>query len=81
MYQAGTLILAAALLIDGLSGIMQSRTAKIDYQRCEYIIMERLFGGNDLAPSKEALEDSFGYFNFVYHSMKMLMIALSFIIV
>jgi hypothetical protein len=73
-------LLASAFLINGLVGLMQSRAAKVEFHRSHYIVTERLFGGMELNPTNQMLEESFVYFNFVYHLAKMLMIALSFVI-
>ena len=43
--------------------------------------MERFFGGSDIEPSYQTLQDNYVYFNFAYHGTKMLMIALAYIIV
>ena len=80
-YNAGRLLLALSFLINGLTGLMQSRAAKVEFHRSHYIVTERLFGGVDLNPTNQRLEESFVYFNFVYHLVKILMIALSFAII
>ena len=73
--------MAGAFLIDGVSGLMLSRTAKADFHRCFYVIIERFFGGDDLNPSNVSLDSSFVYFNFAWSLQKMLLVALSFLLI
>lgn len=80
-YQAGSLILAIAFLINGLIGLTQSRTAKLDFHRCHYIVSETLFFGDDFSPSRETLDQNFVLFGFIYHLQKVGMVVLSFMIV
>ena len=80
-YQMGCYLLAFAFLMNGLAGLVQSTIAKHDFQRCQYVMFERLFGGTDLNPTRDTLEQSFVYFAFVYHIQKLLMIAFSIMLV
>lgn len=75
------LLLAGAFLLDGVSGLMLSRTAKADFHRCFYIMIERFFGGDDLMPDNASLESGFVYFNFAWSLQKMLLVALSFLLI
>ncbi len=77
----GSLIFAAALLLDGISGLTLSKTAKLDFQRCFYIVIERFTGGVDLEPTQTSLESIYFYFNFVFNLQKLLKLALSYMIV
>ena len=74
-------MLAFAFLLNGLSGLMQSTVAKHEFHKCQHVMFERLFGGTDLNPSKDTLEQSFVYFIFIYHLQKLLMIVFSVMIV
>jgi len=80
-YQMGCYLLAFAFLMNGLAGLVQSTIAKHDFQRCQYVMFERLFGGTDLNPTRDTLEQSFIYFAFVYHIQKLLMITFSVMLV
>jgi hypothetical protein len=80
-YKAGTSLVATAFLVSGLTGLMSGKLAKVDYHHCYYVVMERFCGGADLNPTAEALEASYIYFNFVFHLHRLLLVALSFIIV
>ena len=50
-YEIGTLIVAFSFLVSGISGIISSETALTDFNKCYYVILNRLLGGTDLNPS------------------------------
>ena len=76
----GRLLLAAAFLLNGLSGLMLSKASKLEFLRCYYIVMERFFGGVDLDPTQQKLEENYVLFNFIFQIIKMLMVALSYLV-
>ena len=80
-FHMGRVLLAAAFLINGLYGLMESKKAKHDFHRCYHVVIERFFGGSDLEPTEESLAQTYVFFNCVFNVQKMLMVALSFILV
>ena len=80
MYQFGAMIVAFSFLIDGICGLTLSKTAKLDFQRCFYVVIERFAGGVDLEPSHASIESIYFYFNFVFNLDKLLKISLFYLI-
>ena len=80
-YQVGSLLLAISFLINGLAGLTQSKTAKQDFHRSHYIMLETIFMGRDFDPTRKTLDENFLAFSFMYHLQKILMLILSFLIV
>ena len=80
-YQQGRYLLALSFFLSGISGLNFSYTARQDFHRCWHVVCERVFGGTDLIPTRESLEASLVYFNSIYSLHKLLMVALSCLIV
>ena len=71
-FRAGTFLLAIAFFVSGISGIMLPRLSKIDFHRCQYVVMEKMFFGDDLNPDAASLESNLAFFNFMFNLNRML---------
>eukprot|EP00354_Favella_ehrenbergii_P005464 CAMPEP_0170457560 /NCGR_PEP_ID=MMETSP0123-20130129/4813_1 /TAXON_ID=182087 /ORGANISM="Favella ehrenbergii, Strain Fehren 1" /LENGTH=176 /DNA_ID=CAMNT_0010721397 /DNA_START=1 /DNA_END=531 /DNA_ORIENTATION=+ len=80
-YLMGSYVLAFAFFLNGAIGLTLTRTAKQDFNRCQHVMFERLFGGSDLNPSPGTLEGSYVFFNFVFITHRLMMVALAYLIV
>ena len=81
IYQIGQYIVAAAFLFDGLVGLTLSSTAKQEFHRCQFVMLERFFGGDRLNPSDQNLADNFYYFSAIFLIHRLLMIAFGYLVV